>query len=178
MRKVHALTAAAVVAAFGAGVIYSQSGAQAAGTLTGADIAEIEQLYARYNQGLDFKDKELFLSAFADDAVYTTGAGVAYEGRAGLEEWLAPVMENSSGAPVTHNNTSILITPTADGAKGPRLLDADERGGPRAEARVLGILRGHVRQDGGRLAHQDARLGARLAAGLAVVDSRCPATPP
>ena len=119
MRKVHALaTAAAVVAAFGAGVIFSQGGAQAAGTLTGADIAEIEQLYARYNQGLDFKDKELFLSAFADDAVYTTGAGVAYEGRAGLEEWLAPVMENSSGAPVTHNNTSILITPTADGAKG------------------------------------------------------------
>ena len=40
-------------------------------TLTGADIAEIEQLYARYSQGLDFKDLELFLSAYADDAVFT-----------------------------------------------------------------------------------------------------------
>lgn len=119
MRKLHALTTTvAVVAAFGAGVIHSQSGAQAAGTLTGADIAEIEQLYARYNQGLDFNDKELFLSAFAEDAVYTTGGGDVFEGRAGLERWLAPVMANDSGPQVTHNNTSILITPTADGARG------------------------------------------------------------
>ena len=38
--------------------------------LTGADIAEIEQLYARYNQGLDFKDVELYLSAYAADGVF------------------------------------------------------------------------------------------------------------
>ena len=119
MRKVHVLTAAAVVlAVIGGGFIYTQSGARAAGTLTGADIAEIQQLYARYNQGLDFKDKELFLSAFAEDAVYTTGGGEVYEGTAGLTEWVTPVMENDSGSPVTHNNTSILITPTADGARG------------------------------------------------------------
>ena len=28
--------------------------------LSGADIAETHQLYARYNQGLDFKDPELY----------------------------------------------------------------------------------------------------------------------
>lgn len=119
MRRVRTLTtAAAIVAVMGAGFIYSQNSAGAAGTLSGADIAEIEQLYARYNQGLDFKDKELFLSAFAEDAVYTTGGGEAYEGTAGITEWLAPLLENTSGGAVTHNNTSILITPTADGAKG------------------------------------------------------------
>ncbi len=42
-------------------------------TLTGQDIAEIERLYARYSQGLDFQDEELYLSAWADDAVFTTG---------------------------------------------------------------------------------------------------------
>ena len=119
MRKVHALTTAAAVAAvLGAGFIYSQDDAGAAGTLSGADIAEIQQLYARYNQGLDFKDKELFLSAFAADAVYTTGGGEVYEGTAGLTEWVTPLLENTGGGAVTHNNTSILITPTADGARG------------------------------------------------------------
>jgi uncharacterized protein (TIGR02246 family) len=119
MRKVHKLTtAAAIVAVMGAGFIYSQSDAGAAGTLSGADIAEIQQLYARYNQGLDFKDKELFLSAFAADAVYTTGGGEVHEGTAGITEWVTPLLENNGGPAVTHNNTSILITPTAEGAKG------------------------------------------------------------
>ena len=119
MRKVHALTAAAAVAAvMGAGFIHTQRDARAAGTLSGGDIAEIQQLYARYNQGLDFKDKELFLSAFAADAVYTTGGGEVYEGTAGLTEWVTPLLENTSGPAVTHNNTSVLITPTAEGAQG------------------------------------------------------------
>ena len=119
MRKVHKLTtAAAIVAVMGAGFIYSQSDAGAAGTLSGADIAEIQQLYARYNQGLDFKDKDLFMSAFAADAVYTTGGGEVHEGTAGLTEWVTPLLENTGGGAVTHNNTSILITPTAEGAKG------------------------------------------------------------
>ena len=119
MRKVHALTAAAVaIAVIGGGFILSQRGAGAAATLSGADIAEIQQLYARYNQGLDFKDKELFLSAFAEDAVYTTGGGEVYEGTAGLTEWVTPVLENTSGPAMTHNNTSIVITPTAEGARG------------------------------------------------------------
>ena len=90
---------------------------QAAGTLTGADIAEIEQLYARYNQGLDFRDQELLLSAFADDAVYTTGGGEAYNGRAAIAGWAEPLL-NAGPTTLTHNNTSIVITPTADGAKG------------------------------------------------------------
>ena len=45
------------------GWLYAQGGET---TLTGGDIAEIKQLYARYNQGLDFEDAELYLSAFTD----------------------------------------------------------------------------------------------------------------
>ena len=54
------------------------------GELTGQDIAEIERLYYRYAQGLDFQDEELYLSAYANDAVFTTGAGEVWEGREGL----------------------------------------------------------------------------------------------
>ena len=47
--------------------------AAAAGTLTAQDYAEIEQLYWRYNHGADFRNGELFLSAFSDDAVFDLG---------------------------------------------------------------------------------------------------------
>ena len=56
-------------------------------TLTGADIAEIEQLYASYNQGFDFKDVELYLSAYTDDGVF---AGLErHAGEDALREYLA-----------------------------------------------------------------------------------------
>ena len=44
-------------------------------SLTGQDYEEIKALYARYNQGSDFRDTELFLSAFAEDAVMTRDGG-------------------------------------------------------------------------------------------------------
>ena len=119
MRNLHALTVVGVlVTLLGiSSIVKQREGTQAAEMLTGADIAEIQQLYARYNQGLDFGDKELFMSAFADDAVYTTGGGEVYSGKEGLTEWVTPIL--STGPPtVIHNNTSVLITPTSEGAKG------------------------------------------------------------
>ena len=86
--------------------------------LTGSDIVEIEQLWARYNQGWDFRDVELYLSAYSDDAVFTTGAGQAYVGKEAIKEYLTTAFANDVSATVTHNNFSILITPSADGARG------------------------------------------------------------
>ena len=43
--------------------------------LSAKDFEEIKSLYARYNQGSDFRDTELFLSAFAEDAVMTREGG-------------------------------------------------------------------------------------------------------
>jgi len=85
--------------------------------LTGTDIAEIERLYARYNQGLDFQDEELYLSAWADDAVFTTGGGEVWSGRERIRERFRQ-KPGGEGTTITHNNTSILIEPTQDGAKG------------------------------------------------------------
>lgn len=118
MRRLHTLTTGAVLAAaLAGGWAWAQDRADAAGTLTGADLAEIRQLYARYNQGLDFRDKELFLSAFAEDAVYTTGGGDVRTGVEGLTAWVTPLL-GAGPTTLSHNNTSILIEPTAAGARG------------------------------------------------------------
>ena len=116
-RVLTTIVAAALLVGIGWGFGQRGHGVEAAGTLTGAEIAEIEQLYARYNQGLDFRDQELLLSAFADDAVYTTGGGEEYAGRQAIAGWAEPLL-NAGPTTLTHNNTSIVITPTADGAKG------------------------------------------------------------
>ena len=58
MRNWRLLVAIALIGAI-AGV-YAQ-GRGSSNTFTRQDIAEIEQLYARYTQGLDFQDAELYL---------------------------------------------------------------------------------------------------------------------
>ncbi len=59
MRNWRLLVAIALIGAIaGVGWVYAQ-GRGGSNTLTGQDIAEIERLYARYNQGLDFQDEVL-----------------------------------------------------------------------------------------------------------------------
>ena len=116
-RMLTIIAAASLLVGIGWALGQRGLGVQAAGARTGADIAEIEQLYARYNQGLDFRDQELLLSAFADDAVYTTGGGEEYAGRQAIAGWAEPLL-SAGPTTLTHNNTSIVITPTADGAQG------------------------------------------------------------
>ena len=93
--------------------------AAAAGTLTGQDYAEIEQLYWRYNHGSDFRDGDLFVSAFADDAVFNVGQRTI----SGREELTAYRVERHAGSRQTgdtgvrHWNNGWRITPTADGAE-------------------------------------------------------------
>jgi hypothetical protein len=120
MRTLRTLAAVGFVVLAGGGAwLYAQrSASQAGGRLTGADIAEIQQLYARYNQGWDFRDVELYLSAYTDDAVFTTGAGEKYAGKKAIKDYLTTAFINGVSAEVTHNNTSVLITPSADGARG------------------------------------------------------------
>jgi hypothetical protein len=116
LRTLVAILVVGVIA--GGGWAYAQRSTSAARALSGADIAEIEQLYARYSQGWDFRDVELYLSAYTDDAVFTTGAGEAYAGKKAIKDYLTTAFARGDSAEVTHNNASILITPTAEGAKG------------------------------------------------------------
>ena len=97
----------------------SVSGLEAAAkisSLTGQDYDEIKGLYARYNQGSDFRDTELFLSAFADDAVMTRDGGDI----TGISELRADRARRYQGQAGDvgrrHFNGSLLIRPTVEGA--------------------------------------------------------------
>ena len=84
--------------------------------LTGQDYEEIKALYARYNQGSDFRDAELFLSAFAEDAVMTRG-GRDIEGMDELRADREARYQGQTGdVGRRHLNSSFLITATESGA--------------------------------------------------------------
>jgi len=90
---------------------------QAIQELSARDFEEIKELYARYNQGSDFRDTELFLSAFAEDAVMTReGSDIV-----GMDELRADRARRYEGKTGDvgrrHINGSYLINPTSDGAE-------------------------------------------------------------
>ena len=119
MSKVRMLVAVALVVGFvGFGWVSAQQGSDSsAAALTGQDYEEIKELYARYNQRSDFRDAELFLSAFADDAVMTRG-GRDIVGMAALRAERAERYNGQTGDNGRrHHNGSFIITPTAEGAK-------------------------------------------------------------
>ena len=70
--------------------------AAAAGALMSDDYTEIEQLYWRYNHGADFRDGDLFVSAFADDAVFHVGQQTI-SGREELMAWARGAARGADG---------------------------------------------------------------------------------
>ncbi len=118
MRTRH-LVAALGLVALGAALGWMSapgSAAAAAGTLTAQDHAEIEQLYYRYNHGGDFRDSELWLSAFTDDAVFTVVGQRTLRGRAELEAMRAERDAGHGDRGRRHWNNGWRIVPTPDGA--------------------------------------------------------------
>ena len=123
MRRMHRSFVMIVVLAFTLGMTggwaRAQQGSEAAPELTGRDYEEIKALYARYNQGSDFRDAELFVSAFADDAVMIRPNGAKIEGMAALRADRAERYQGKAGDNGRrHMNASHLITATESGATG------------------------------------------------------------
>lgn len=120
MHRLRVPLAIGVLAAFvSVGWVWAQ-GRTSSGTLTGADYAEIQQLYARYAQGTDFMNAERWLSAFTDDASFNPAANQPgskpHVGREALAKWRAGVFATRKPPyHYRHWNGSWLITPTADG---------------------------------------------------------------
>ena len=84
--------------------------------LSGTDYEEIRELYARYNQGSDFRNAELFLSAFAEDAIMTR-EGRDIVGMAGLRADRERRYQGETGdVGRRHVNGSFIIQPTKEGA--------------------------------------------------------------
>lgn len=109
-----------IIVAFAMSSVYKTALAEHHGetkTLSAHDYEQIKELYARYNQGSDFRDTELFLSAFAEDAVMTREGGNIV----GMEELRADRARRYQGKTGDvgrrHINGSYLITPTTEGAE-------------------------------------------------------------
>ena len=88
--------------------------------LTGQDYALIYQLYARYAQGTDFREADLWLSVFTDDAVFQPGAAADdVVGMEALTEWRAQIFAARPPESQTrHWNSGWVITQTPGGATG------------------------------------------------------------
>jgi 3-phenylpropionate/cinnamic acid dioxygenase small subunit len=100
----------------GMGWVYAQQGSRAA--LMPQDYSEIGQLYATINHGGDFRDADLWLSAFSDDAVFTivVGSGQEFAGKEALSEWRHQSFRGQVGdAKVRHWDGPPRITPTSEG---------------------------------------------------------------
>ena len=117
MRRIvswKAVVLAGLVAGVAASWMYAQP--QAAATLTAGDRAEITQLYATMYQGSDFRDPDLWLSAFAEDAVFIFPTGDRVEGHDALLAWRKQSFGGETGdSKRRHHVPNIRILPSSDG---------------------------------------------------------------
>jgi hypothetical protein len=117
-RGILIVTIVVIVSVVGIGWIGSESARGATMELTGKDYAEIERLFGLYNQGSDFRDAEMFVSAFSEDGEITRRNG-SVKGQAALLAERAERYQGQTGDNKRrHLNSSFVITPTSDGAKG------------------------------------------------------------
>jgi hypothetical protein len=83
--------------------------------LTPQDYLEIQQLYARYAQAIDSGERDGVAWA---ETFTPNGTFVNTVGRDKLAAFAKDWHENRGGAHIQHWNTNLIISPTADGARG------------------------------------------------------------
>ena len=115
MRRIHWFAAGVLVGmVVVGGWLLAQP--EAAATLTAEDRAEIVQLYATMYQGSDFRDADLWLSAFAEDAVFVFPTGDRLEGHDALLGWRNQSFGGETGdAKRRHHVPNIRILPGENG---------------------------------------------------------------
>jgi 3-phenylpropionate/cinnamic acid dioxygenase small subunit len=108
-----------------AGWVWAQGGAGSA-AFTDQDYAAIHQLYARYAQGTDLVNAEMWLNVFTEDAIFRPTANQdkrrgaspsEFKGRAAMTKWR---MDNFAARPPDRNyrhwTGSWVITPGPNGS--------------------------------------------------------------
>lgn len=117
-RGILVVSIVVIVGVVGVGWLDSSSTRGATMELTGKDYAEIERLFGLYNQGSDFQDAEMFVSAFSEDGEITRRNGSVKGQTALLAERAERYQGQTGDNKRRHLNSSFVITPTSDGAKG------------------------------------------------------------
>jgi uncharacterized protein (TIGR02246 family) len=85
-----------------------------AGHVDAQDYAEIQQLYARYNEAIDSGDAEAYAATFTPDGVFNNN----YKGREGLMSFIEAWKGKMNGLTRRHWNTNLVITPSPECATG------------------------------------------------------------
>jgi 3-phenylpropionate/cinnamic acid dioxygenase small subunit len=116
MRGLNALLTGALLGSFAVvGAVHAQ-GHDTSRSLPGAELAEIQQLYARYAQGTDFGNADMWLNVFTEDAVFRIGEKEQYVGRAQMTEWRRQSFARRGATyNYRHWTGSWVISPTPDG---------------------------------------------------------------
>jgi hypothetical protein len=106
--------------AFLAGMVYAPAANAKALTLTAQDYTEITELYARLYQGSDLRELDVWLSNFADDAVFVFPDGKEVAGTKALRDFRVKSFGGNTGdSKRRHWVSGVMLTPTPDGiAKG------------------------------------------------------------
>jgi len=100
----------------GIGWVTAQGTTGTSQALAGRDYGQIMRLYGLYNQGSDFRNAEMFVSAFAEDGAFKTGPGQEVVGRKALMAQRAERHQGQTGdTGRRHYNSSWVISLTADG---------------------------------------------------------------
>jgi hypothetical protein len=96
--------------------VIAQTGGQGSPTLTAQDYIDVQQLYARYAHALDSFEREGagWAETFTPDGVFSRNT----VGYAALVAFAKNWRENRGGAFLQHWNNQLVITPTAQGARG------------------------------------------------------------
>ena len=88
----------------------------ASGELTGADLAEIQQLASQYSQGSDLGNADMWVNVFAEDGIFRIADYGEWIGREEIaryrRETFAP---RPDGYTYRHWNSSWVITPDGNG---------------------------------------------------------------
>ena len=121
---------ALVLVVGGATWLYAQQH-RASSMLSAEDHLEIQQLYYFYSRDVDPNSERDASWMYTDDGVFNSG-GDSVIGRAALKEFYEGVRQRHSSG-IRHVNTSVVIVPTEEGAKGSGYMLQVERrrdGGP------------------------------------------------
>jgi hypothetical protein len=114
MKKWAALIGMGVLGV-GMGVVTTR--ASAPKTLTGTDYGEIQALYARYNYAVDSSNPEMYGGVFTPDGEFVAGERTLKGRKAigAIAQGRGPVKARPT---IHHVGSSVLIEPSAEGAKG------------------------------------------------------------
>ena len=132
MRGLRVLIAIAVlVPAVGAAwVSAQQKSSQGPKALTAQDHFDIQQLYSKYNQGSDLRDAEMWLSIWTPDGSFQIGPGKPMVGTKELTDFrMSNFKSRKPESKPRHWNSSLVLTPTPDGANGRAYYVTYETGG-------------------------------------------------